>query len=708
MAKRAVKTKEKEIAEVLAATPAHAPFMKARQAPVWRQLAEEGNVTKTAKEMNLGARMALKRRASREGFWHPAGRSRTEEERDVKIKERDRYLSEGHAIPAPWQDGEELTRQGYWISPGFVLTTQKLDEKTKRKKVKRRMCVNMKRANARNRKRTYKNDKLEEMGEMIGPDCYAISWDIEGAFQHVGIHPGHCRYFVVDFGPDVPGTRFIMMLCLPFGFCNSPEIWGRVMKTATTAMRSAGIPTIVYVDDGLNLAPCHHTALQMRPKVEKILSDHGLRRALDKGCWEPTQRLDNHLGTRVLMDRPRGEFRTPVHTCQTIKQKAHALLSSAARHSRLVGAAWLASFAGLVLSTRRSVTCARFFTRDFFDDMTRAGVYRSGDYGRRVRLSRKSLEALRWWAKIRSSAEISRSIWRPATDVIWATDSSDKAWGLLRNAKPLDQYRVDEYAGEPTMRIWNEKELGMHITHKELRAFRNALRENGVHIQGKVLRLLEDNMGVVGILTNYVTKSQAMRDDLAEIIDLLQLYDIWLKVRYCNTKLMPADWLTRGANKGDWRLAPQIVQQHIHQWGLCTIDRFADNVNAQLPRFNAAFPCLGSEAMDAFTEDWSHERNYINPPWGLLGKVLSKLRSTPAAEAVLIIPHWPSATWWPLLTSLADEYIVLHDRRHEELTLPDSAFQGGDILQQTGGVPEPLRNRGWRLWVVHVPARPPP
>ena len=64
--------------------------------------------------------------------------------------------------------------------------------------------------------------------------------------------------------------------------------------------------------------------------------------------------------------------------------------------------------------------------------------------------------------------------------------------------------------------------------------------------------------------------------------------------------------------------------------------------------------------------------------------------------------------WWPLLTSLADEYIVLHDRRHEELTLPDSAFQGGDILQQTGGVPEPLRNRGWRLWVVHVPARPPP
>ena len=113
---------------MLAATPAHAPHVRARQAPVWRQLAAEGNLTKTAREMNCGARVALKRRADRSGFWHRAGSSSTEEDRRAKEEERDKYLREGHALVAPSQDGEELARRGYWISPGFVLKTVKEGE----------------------------------------------------------------------------------------------------------------------------------------------------------------------------------------------------------------------------------------------------------------------------------------------------------------------------------------------------------------------------------------------------------------------------------------------------------------------------------------------------------------------------------------------------------------------------------------------------
>ena len=189
-----------------------------------------------------------------------------------------------YAPSVPSQDGEELERRGYWISPGFILSTVKTEEKSKEKVTKRRLCVNMKRANARNRKRSFKNDKLEEAGQMVQEDCWVISWDVKGAFQHVGIHPAHCRYFVVDMGPECgAGPRFIMMLCLPFGYVNSPEIWGRVMKTATTAMRAAGIPTLVYVDDGLNLKPTRAEMLTARGQVAQILADHGLRREEGKG-----------------------------------------------------------------------------------------------------------------------------------------------------------------------------------------------------------------------------------------------------------------------------------------------------------------------------------------------------------------------------------------------------------------------------------------
>ena len=49
--------------------------------------------------------------------------------------------------------------------------------------------------------------------------------------------------------------------------------------------------------------------------------------------------------------------------------------------------------------------------------------------------------------------------------------------------------------------------------------------------------------------------------------------------------------------------------------------------------------------------------------------------------------------------------MVLHDASDPELTLPDAAFVPGAMLAQTDRVPEPLRNRGWTLWLVNIPSR---
>jgi hypothetical protein len=89
----------------------------------------------------------------------------------------------------------------------------------------------------------------------------------------------------------------------------------------------------------------------------------------------------------------------------------------------------------------------------------------------------------------------------------------------------------------------------------------------------------------------------------------------------------------------------------------------------------------------------------------MIGKVLFKLRSTPEAAATLLIPHWPSAVWWPALADLVTDFMVLHDTSDPELTLPDAAFVPGAMLAQTDRVPEPLRNRGWTLWLVNIPSR---
>ena len=47
----------------------------------------------------------------------------------------------------------------------------------------------------------------------------------------------------------------------------------------------------------------------------------------------------------------------------------------------------------------------------------------------RVRLDRQALRDLAWWQRI-ATADVSRAIWRPATDRTLHTDASRLAWGL--------------------------------------------------------------------------------------------------------------------------------------------------------------------------------------------------------------------------------------------------------------------------------------
>ena len=58
-------------------------------------------------------------------------------------------------------------------------------------------------------------------------------------------------------------------------------------------------------------------------------------------------------------------------------------------------------------------------------------------------------------------------------------------------------------------------------------------------------------------------------------------------------------------------------------WGPHFVDRFACSYNAKLPRFNSRFLQPGAEAVDAFSQDWSSDNNWLVPPTTLIGRVLS-------------------------------------------------------------------------------------
>jgi hypothetical protein len=86
-----------------------------------------------------------------------------------------------------------------------------------------------------------------------------------------------------------------------------------------------------------------------------------------------------------------------------------------------------------------------------------------------------------------------------------------------------------------------------------------------------------------------------------------------------------ADFISKMIDIDDWQTSHECFEFMNEQWGPYTIDRFDNFTNAKLHRFNSKFwnPC--SEAIDAFTQNWRNDNNWIVPPIDLVARSISHL-----------------------------------------------------------------------------------
>ena len=100
----------------------------------------------------------------------------------------------------------------------------------------------------------------------------------------------------------------------------------------------------------------------------------------------------------------------------------------------------------------------------------------------------------------------------------------------------------------------------------------------------------------------------------------------------------------------EWSVSFPIFQLLNSGWGPHTVDRFADEHNYLLPRFDSRFWNPLCEAMDTFTRSWEFENNSLCLPSHLVPRTLGHMRSC-CAKGTLITPLWQFTPFWPLLTS---------------------------------------------------------
>ena len=513
-----------------------------------------------------------------------------------------------------------------------------------------RLVVDLRWVNSHCAKQSVQYETLKSLRRFAMRNAWMVSFDLQDGYYHLAVKAEDRPYFTFCIGGDC-----FRCVGLPFGWTASPRVFTKLMRPVVRALRSMLVPeagdarcrgkkrrrhalrVLPYLDDFLLVAHSSAAAALASAAARLLLARLGLSWNDSKCVWTPTQRLV-HLGLEV--DTRRGVFRVDARRRSAIRCAAQNLLCRASESARVVRVRDLAALCGKAVSVQLAILPARFYLRSLYDALaTRTG------WSGRVRLSHRAMSDLRWWAALPERWN-GRPIELPSTEAEMAVDSSGFGWGAVFNSvlHAHGYWPADSTA---------------HITLQELRAVRLALSSFREYAANKCILVHEDNQAVVAALSGLCSRSPAMMTELRALWAFLAEERIELVCRYINTKVNPADPVSRLRRPEDYQLSRAVFEQLDARWGPHTLDRFAAAHNALLPAWNSELHGPGSAGVNAFAQtDWADHINWCHPPVRLLPQLVQHLQLTGAAATVLV-PHWPAQPWYAPLVALAASVLQL-------------------------------------------------
>ena len=174
---------------------------------------------------------------------------------------------------------------------------------------------------------------------------------------------------------------------------------------------------------------------------------------------------------------------------------------------------------------------------------------------------------------------------------------------------------------------------------RELKAVELALISFAPSLLGKQVAWFTDNTNVVSIVHSG-SKVTELQDLALRIFHVCVSSGISLEMKWIPRDLNSfADHLRRIIDFDDYTINDDVFHILDVRWGTHTIDRFACSYNAKLSRFNSRFYQPGTEAVNAFLQDWEFENDWLLPPVSQIARVVDHL-SLCNAEGTLVIPMW--------------------------------------------------------------------
>ena len=172
------------------------------------------------------------------------------------------------------------------------------------------------------------------------------------------------------------------------------------------------------------------------------------------------------------------------------------------------------------------------------------------------------------------------------------------------------QFRLND---QPVSGMFTPFESQQSSTFRELKAMFYVIKAHVVSLRHKKVKVFTDNKNASRIVSIGSSK-QHLQSLAINIFQLCLENDILIDAQWipCGANSR-ADLLSRFVDKDDWSLNSEIFTQLDGIWGPHSVDRFASHYNAQVPRFNSKFMSPGCSAVDALSQDWRGQNNWLCP-----------------------------------------------------------------------------------------------
>ena len=520
---------------------------------------------------------------------------------------------------------------------------------------KYRLILNMKKLNKQFVELIHhKIHSLQTCIDLMHQDCYMASIDLKNAFHTLPMDPKYTKYLKFKLGGLV-----YKYLVLPMGFRDSPRIFCKILKPVLAFLHRKGHISSVYIDDfylqGRTFEECFNnveTTLELLKSLGFEISD--------KSSLQPSKTMI-HLG--FLLD----SHQMRISLSEEKRERIRQLIQTALK-AEFLNIKELATIIGTLVASFPAVEYGPLFYRQL-ELFKIHSLKMFKNYKKNVVLDNACKKELDWWLK--EGLYCGNVISHGNPDYTIQTDSSSYAWGAILLNTLIS-----------TQGLWKEEEQNLHINALELKAVLLGVKAlctgmHHCHIQVQI-----DNQTAVTYINNMGgTHSRICNDIAFDLLRWCKNNNIWISACHIPGKSnVRADELSRKINDDiEWMLDTDIFQEICQILGKPEIDLFASRINHQLPKYISFLPDSEAFAIDAFSHKWDMFA-YIFPPFNLIPRVLRKLQEDQTEKALVIVPKWQAAPWYPKLSIMQIQEPIHLKTSTSILTLPQKRTKTHPML----------------------------